>query len=278
MSRMTARLATAALMLLAASAAQAGDRTPAPQETAALQAAPPAPRQPASAEVRATYDRTDALTRSVFWAQEQEINPADPVAGVKLAQALRELGRYDQAATTAETTLTVQPANLDAMLELGRAHIARGQAFYGIAALERARDQAPRDWRPWSLLGVAYEQVRRFDDARAAWNQALSLSPDNPDVLTNAAMAAMTQGDAAGAEGLLRRAAAQPGATAKIRQNLAMALGLQGKMGEAEQILRRELPPEQAERNLAWLRARAAGATAAAAPETARTWNSLQGG
>jgi len=276
MSRMTARLATAALILLAAPHAFAGDRAQAqaqPQQPPAQ----PAARQPASAQVRATYDRTDALTRSVFWAQEQEIDPADPVAGVKLAQALRELGRYDQAATAAETTLTIQPTNLDAMLELGRAHIARGQAFYGVAPLERARDQAPRDWRPWSLLGVAYEQVRRFDDARAAWNQALALSPDNPDVLTNAAMAAITHGDAAGAEALLRRAAAQPGATPKVRQNLAMALGLQGKMGEAEQILRRELPPDVAERNLAWLRARA-GAAGATSAETARTWGSLQGG
>lgn len=271
MSRMPALIATAALLTLAAAPALAADRASGQAQSQAA-----APRVPASAETRATYDRMDALSRSVFWAGEQEINPADPVAGVKLAQALRELGRYDQAAEAARATLTVQPTNLDALLELGRAHIARGQAFYGIAPLEQARTQAPRDWRAWSLLGVAYEQVSRFDDARAAWNQALALSPDNPDVLTNAAMAAMTQGDAAGAETLLRRAAAQPTASGKVRQNLAMVLGLQGKMGEAEQILRRELPPEQAERNLNWLRAR--GASGASAGDTARTWNSLQGG
>lgn len=268
MSRMTTAVATAALMFLAAGAAQA-------QTPAQAQARQPEPVR-ASAEVRATYDRMDALSRSVFWASEQENDPTDPVAGVKLAQALRELGRYDQAATAAEATLTVQPDNLDALLELGRAHVARGQAFYGIAPLEKARDQAPRDWRAWSVLGVAYEQVRRFDDARAAWNQALTLSPDNPDVLTNAAMAAMTQGDAAGAETLLRRAAAQAGASPKVRQNLAMVLGLQGKMGEAEQILRRELPPELAEKNLQWLSERAASPARTA--ETARTWSSLQGG
>ena len=231
----------------------------------------------------------DALSRSVFWASEQQADPTDAVAGVKLAQALRELGRYDQAAEAAQATLNMKPTDLDALLELGRAHIARGQAFYGVAPLEKARDLAPRDWRAYSLLGVAYEQVRRFDDARAAWNQALVLSPNNPDVLTNAATAALTQGDAPGAETLLRRAAAQPTASAKVRQNLALALGLQGKMGEAEQILRRELPPEQAEQNLRWLRARATpGATpttaSAQAPaptattDTARTWNSLQGG
>ena len=80
---------------------------------------------------------------------------------------------------------------------------------------------------------------------------------------------------------------AQPTASAKVRQNLAMVLGLQGKMGEAEQILRRELPPEQAEQNLQWLRSRSTGGAATSgggavspspATDTARTWNSLQGG
>jgi len=278
MSRMPALLATVALIALSGTPALAAD----PTAATAVQA-----RAPSSAAVRATYDRMDALSRSVFWASEQQADPTDAVAGVKLAQALRELGRYDQAAEAAQATLTVQPNNLDALLELGRAHIARGQAFYGVAPLEQARQLAPRDWRPYSLLGVAYEQVRRTDDARAAWNQALALSPDNPDVLTNAATAALTHGDAPGAETLLRRAVAQPTASAKVRQNLAMVLGLQGKMGEAEQILRRELPPEQAEQNLRWLRSRgAAGAASSSsvAPadtpttDTARTWNSLQGG
>jgi len=272
MSRMPALLATVALIALSGGSALAADPTPA--TTAQT-------RTPSSAAVRATYDRMDALSRSVFWASEQEANPTDAVAGVKLAQALRELGRYDQAAEAAQATLTVQPNNLDALLELGRAHIARGQAFYGVAPLEKARDLAPRDWRAYSLLGVAYEQVRRVDDAHAAWNQALVLSPDNPDVLTNAATAALTHGDAPGAETLLRRAVAQPTASAKVRQNLAMVLGLQGKMGEAEQILRRELPPEQAEQNLQWLRSRstdAASSGGAPATDTARTWNSLQGG
>jgi len=277
MSRMPALLATVALIALSGTPALAAD----PTAATAVQA-----RAPSSAAVRATYDRMDALSRSVFWASEQQADPTDAVAGVKLAQALRELGRYDQAAEAAQATLTVQPNNLDALLELGRAHIARGQAFYGVAPLEQARQLAPRDWRPYSLLGVAYEQVRRTDDARAAWNQALALSPDNPDVLTNAATAALTHGDAPGAETLLRRAVAQPTASAKVRQNLAMVLGLQGKMGEAEQILRRELPPEQAEQNLRWLRSRgAAGAASSSsvAPadtpttDTARTWNSLQG-
>lgn len=256
--------------------------------TGAVQAQTPAPaaaaapvRQPADAATRASYDRADALSRSVFWSEQQQINPMDPVAGVKTAQALRELGQFDQAAETAQGVLTLQPANIEAMLEVGRAHVARGQAFYGIAALEQARAAAPRDWRPLSLLGVAYQQVRRPDDARAAWTEALRLSPDNPDVLTNAAIARMGEGDAPSAEILLRRAVVQPGASLKVRQNLALALGLQGKTGEAEQILRRDLPPEVADANLRWLAERTTATTAAGPAETAgsaRTWSSVQGG
>ncbi len=280
MSRTTARIATiAALFAAVASPAPAAVQTSTPAPQAAPQVAPQA-AQPASAEQRAQIERLDPLARSVFWARETEIDPRDAEAGVKLAQALRELGRNDQAVEAAQRVLTVSPDHLDALLEIGRAHIARGQAFYGVAALERARALAPTDWRPLSLLGVAYKQVRRDDDARAAWAEGLRLAPDNPSLLTNAAMALAADGNAAGAETLLRRAVAQPGASLQVRQNLALVLGLQGKTAEAEQMLRRDLPPELADRNLAWLRARTAPgeATAATASTTARTWSSLQGG
>ncbi|MGV8928715.1 MAG: tetratricopeptide repeat protein [Brevundimonas sp.] len=271
MSRTTARIATIALLLGAIAAPVLADPVVAPPAQAQASS-----RQPATAEVRAAYDRTDALSRQIFWTDQAEINPMDPVAGVKAAQALRELNRFDQAAEMAGRVLVVQPTNTEAMLEAGRAHIARGQAFYGIGPLEDARNARPGDWRTWSLLGTAYEQVRRPDDARAAWGQALALSPDNPDVLSNMAISAMTRGDTAGAEPLLRRAVAQPGASLKVRLNLAMVLGLTGNMAEAEQILRRALPPEAADRNLTWLRERAdSGGTGV---DQARTWGSLQGG
>lgn len=264
------------MTLAALSVAAAGPAFAQAADTAAV----PAARQPASAEERAAYGRLDPLARSVFWSREMEVNPADPVAGVRLAEALRQLGQFDQAAAVGQQVLVTQPQNVEAMLEIGRAQIARGQAFYGIAPLEQAQGLAPNDWRPLSLLGVAYQQVSRTADARDAWNTALTLSPDNPEVLTNAAMALATNGDAPGAETLLRRAVTQPAATQKMRLNLAMVLGLQGKTGEAEQIIRRELPPAAAERNLQWLRSQSR-TQASAMPDTtalasARTWSSLQ--
>ncbi len=78
-------------------------------------------------------------------------------------------------------------------------------------------------------------------------------------------MALATKGDAAGAEALLRRATARPDATLQERQNLTLVLGIEGKLAEAEKLLREDLPPDQAEANLAYLK-RLAPSQAAQAP------------
>jgi Flp pilus assembly protein TadD len=172
----------------------------------------------------------------------------------------------------------IDPNNMDALMETARAYVAEGQGFYAIDPLMHAEALAPKDWRPLSLLGIAYAQVRRADDAQAAWRQALVLSPDNPAVLTNMAMELAAKGDTASAETLLRRAAAQPGANLTVRQDLTLVLGLEGKLSEAEVLLRRDLPPDQADADLAYLQAASArGAPAAAPVAPQRSWDSLKG-
>jgi Flp pilus assembly protein TadD len=222
--------------------------------------------------VRAQAERLEPLARAAFWAREANIDPADPEAAVKLAAAMRTLGRHDEAAAGVEALLAARPDHVEGLLELARIHIARGQGFYAVAPARKAAAAAPKDWRPLSLLGVAYEQVSRADDARAVWREALKLSPDNPAVLNNLALSLAAGGQPAEAETLLRRAAARPDATLATRQNLALVLGLQGKTGEAERLIRENLPPETAEENLAWLR------KSAAAPASTRSWDALRSG
>jgi len=248
---------------------------------AASATTPPRPRRKATAQERTEAERLPPLARAAFWARETNADPADQVAGVRLAAALRALGQYAEAASSAERVLVLAPDNIDALLESARAHVAQGQGFYAIAPAERVRALAPKDWRPLSLLGVAYAQVRRGDDAMTAWRQALALSPDNPAVLSNMAMELAAQGDAAQAETLLRRAVAQPGASLQVRQDLTLVLGLQGKLTEAEHRLRVDLPPEQADADLAYLKAVSTGATAlspaAEAAPSGHSWASVKG-
>ena len=170
-----------------------------------------------------------------------------------LSQALRELGRYEEAADTAHRILMLEPKNYDALMAASKAHIEGNKAFYSIELLHLAQDIRPDDWHSYSLLGVALDQVKRPEEAQAAWATALKLSPNNPVVLANMAMAFTLKGSYAEAETLLRQAVAQKEAGIQIRQDLALILALENKMSEAEQLMRRDLPPEAVDANLKWL-------------------------
>ena len=248
-------------LMLPASAAVAADKpaaAPAAPASAAAKPAPQAPRK-ATPEQRAEAERLDPLARATFWANEADADPRDVQAGVRLAAALRALGRNEEAAAAAGRVLIVDPSSREALLETARANLAAGQGFYAIEPLTRLRGLDARDWRYVSLLGVAYEQVQRTDDAETAWRQALQMSPDNPAILSNLAMHYAARGQSSEAERLLRQAASQPGASVQVRQNLALILGLEGKLAEAEQLERQNLPPELADANIAYLKAASSG-------------------
>ncbi len=258
-------------VLLLAVSAHAADKPAAPASLTAAVAAPEGPRKATPAQ-RAEVQRADPLTRMAFWSNEASQDGRDVEAAVNLSQALRALGRYDEAAEAAAQILVVQPDSYDALMEAARANIARGQGFYAIEPGRRAAALQPRDWRPLSLLGVAYEQAKRDDEALAAHRQAVALAPAEAVPLTNLAMHLASTGDLPGAEALLRKAAALPTATIQVRQNLALVVGLQGRIDEAEKLARQDLPPESVDNNLAWLRA----ATGQASPT--RSWTAVKAG
>ena len=273
----------------------AADTVPASNSATVTRAATPAKRDDgfvkATPEQIQTALRSDPLTQAAFFANQFDHDPTNAPLGLYLSNAERALGHYEEAADTAHSVLLFAPNNTDALLAAARAHIAGNSAFYAIDPLKHLSELKPSDWQAWSLLGVAYDQTKRPDDATAAWQMALKLSPNNPAVLTNQAMARLSAGDLAGAEPLLRTAVAQKDATLKERQNLALVLGLEGKLPEAERLLRQDLPPDVADANLAWLQqslqthaqpaATAAPATPVAsnAPSgdaSTRTWNALK--
>ncbi|CAN5163801.1 tetratricopeptide repeat protein [soil metagenome] len=271
MCRKRAILATVlgpALML--AVSAHAGDK-PAPVAQTQASTAEPAPRKATPAQ-RAEVQRADPLTRMAFWSAEADRDGRDVEAAVALSQALRALGRYDEASDAAARILIVAPDSYDALMEAARANIARGQGFYAIEPARKAAALQPRDWRPPSLLGVAYEQAKRDDEALAAHRQAVALAPTEAAPLTNLAMHLASTGDLPGAEALLRKAAALPTATIQVRQNLALVVGLQGRLDDAEKLARQDLPPESVDNNLAWLRA------ATGQSSSTRSWNAVKAG
>src|SRR4051794_22252492 len=131
----------------AASAAPAPAK-PGDQAAQAAQAA----QAKANAQDRETAERMDPMSRAAFWASQVNADPKDAVAGIRLASALRALGRYQEAYDAAQAVLVLEPRNLEALLETARVALADNQGFFAIEPARRAMAIAPKDWRAPSLL------------------------------------------------------------------------------------------------------------------------------
>jgi Flp pilus assembly protein TadD len=182
-------------------------------------------------------------------------NPADPNLAVAYAQALRQNGQQAQAAAVLQQASIKHPKNQAVLGAYGRALADNGQYQQALDVLARAHTPDRPDWRILNAQGTVLDQLNRHTEARRYYNTALKIAPNEPSVLSNLGLSYLLTKDLAKAEATLRQAAAQPNADPKVRQNLALVLGLEGKYTEAEKIAAGDLPHDQAEANIAELRA-----------------------
>lgn len=181
-------------------------------------------------------------------------NPSDKKLAVKYATVLQMNGDADQALAVMRKLAIAYPKDRDVLAAYGKALAANGQLDPALDAVRRAQTPEYPDWRLMSAEGAILDQLGQNDEARGLYRKALELKPNEPSVLSNLGMSYLLGGDLRTAESYLRSAASQPNADSRVRQNLALAVGLQGRFDEAEKIASRELPPDQAQANVAYLR------------------------
>lgn len=206
---------------------------------------------PASRDMRDNIETQDLFAQAAFWSHEYDLNPADLEASIKLAAAVRKLGNPSRAVEITQTSRAIHPRNPYLLAELAAALIADERAFNAMPVIDEALKVAPGYARLWSLRGAALDQTEQYEQARQSYNRALQITPNDPNILANMGLSYALSGDPQSAETWLKRAAALPGASAGVRQNLALVLRLQGKTDEAEQQSRlsrlsrgeRQFPP-----------------------------------
>ncbi|MBB4235272.1 tetratricopeptide repeat protein [Rhizobium esperanzae] len=199
-------------------------------------------------------DATELRSATDRLGQAYEKNPRDPVTGVNYANLLRMNGRDTQALAVMQQVAIANPGDRNVLAAYGKAQAAAGQFQQALDTIGRAQTPDRPDWRLISAEGAILDQMGKASDARQRYRDALDIQPNEPSILSNLGMSYVLTGDLRTAETYLRSAASQPTADSRVRQNLALVVGLQGRFPEAEQIARRELSPQQADANVAYLR------------------------
>lgn len=193
-------------------------------------------------------ERTDAL------AARYRANPDDAANAIAYARALRASGQRAQAAAVLQQASIRNPNNQDMLGAYGRALADAGHFAEALNILAKAHTPDQPDPRILNAQGAVLDQMGRHADARRYYKTALRITPNDPAVLSNLGLSYALSKELDRAEETLRRAAADPRAGAKVKQNLGVVLALRSKFEEAERVTSGVLPPEQARANVAYVR------------------------
>ncbi|MGL4490606.1 MAG: tetratricopeptide repeat protein [Rhizobiaceae bacterium] len=181
-------------------------------------------------------------------------DPKNKEAGIAYANVLRMNGSNDQALAVMRQTAIHHPNDRDVLSAYGKALAGAGELAGALDAVRRAQRPEYPDWKLLSAEGAILDQMGKANEARELYRKALDIAPGEASIQSNLGMSYLLEGDLKTAETYLSAAARSPSADSTVRQNLALVVGLQGRFDEAEQIASRELSPEQAQANLAYLR------------------------
>ena len=188
-------------------------------------------------------------------AARYKSNPRDKATIIYYAAALRSAGQADQAASVMENGLGLYKNDVDIKVAYAKALSAAGRFDQALNVVDDAIDPAQPNWNALLVKGAILDQSGRNDEARTLYAQALLGAPNEASLEANMGLSFAMSNDLGQAEAHLRKAVTMQHATSQIRQNLALVVGLQGRFDEARKLFAAELPPEQVEANMSYVRA-----------------------
>lgn len=181
-------------------------------------------------------------------------DPNDLGLAMRYAQALRATDQRAQAVAVLQQAALRHPKNVAVLAAYGKVLAEAGRFQEAADVLQNAHTPAQPDWRVLNAQGSVADQLGDRTRAEAFYDAALKIRPNEPSVLSNLGLSYALGRQLDRAESTLRLAVSQPGADARVRQNLALVLGLKGRFQEAEEVLRQDMPPEEAAANVASMR------------------------
>jgi len=131
--------------------------------------------------------------------------PGRPDGQIALGDYLRRVERnYPQAREAYATAARLAPANAEVLRGIALTEQGLGRWEASVEPLQRAQMLDPRSLTIATVVGTTYLWLRRYPEAIAAAEHALTLSPASPQPFETKVMALLGQGDTAAAHGAIR--------------------------------------------------------------------------
>ncbi|MHB8354564.1 MAG: tetratricopeptide repeat protein, partial [Burkholderiales bacterium] len=174
-----------------------------------------------------------------------ELLPDDAEAHYNLANALKALGRLDDAVASYHRVLKFRPDLAEAHNNLGNALKDLGRLDDAVTSYHRALRFKPGYAEAHYNLANALKDLGRLDDAVASYHRALRFKPDFAETHSNLGVVLNDLGHVDDAETSYRRALALKPDYAMVLDNLALLLNAQGKSAMAMNCIMQSLGLEE---------------------------------
>lgn len=141
-----------------------------------------------SVSLASAFEDLQELQRAIkVYQAVSEQSPLKKASEIRMAFALADLDRTDDAANTLIALIDASPDDVELMGALGNVYRSARQHEKAIAAYSRALDdetlREKADWRLYFGRGVSYEQTQQWPKAEADFLASLALEENQPQVL-----------------------------------------------------------------------------------------------
>lgn len=192
----------------------------------------------------------DLQTAIALYGRALQADPEGVEAKLGLGETYLSIGAPEEAAAQFRDVLAQRSGNAVARRGLAAALIGMNQPELAEQQLDTALQADARDYRALNALGVALDMQGRHAEAQVRYRRGIELAPDSISLRSNLGLSLAISGEAGPAIALLEPIALSRGADARVRQNLCFAYVMAGEYEKALQMSRRDLPEQEAQRQL----------------------------
>jgi tetratricopeptide (TPR) repeat protein len=188
-----------------------------------------------------SFERGNGLRALAYLEKAISFAPNEPSYQSNLGELQRRSGVVDKAIAHCRRAVELGPNYLPGRLNLAFALLDIGSADEAREQFHLVTLQDPSNASAWGGLGRAYAMSQLFEQALAAWNRCLELSPSSPYALAMRAHTKLAGGDVIGAVSDAQRAVDLDATSSQATEVLADSLAAVGRTTDAEVLLRKAL-------------------------------------